>query len=55
MAKDKRLELGGQRLQSRRIIKPFEAFDKYLNQRRKPLERKLKKWLLEYCPGFLGY
>ncbi len=50
--KDKRLELGVKDFSQEESLNLLKQFDKYLNQRRKPLERKLKKWLLEYCPGF---
>lgn len=50
--KDRRLEFEVKDFSQEESLNLLKQFDKYLSKRRKPLERQLKKWLLEYCPGF---
>jgi predicted transcriptional regulator len=49
---DKRIEFEVKNFLPEESLELLNQFDNHLRKRRKPLERKLKRWLLDHCPGF---
>lgn len=50
--RDKRIEFEVKDFIQEESIKLLKQFDTYSNNRRSPLDKKIKNWLLENCPGF---